>query len=147
MQTRTVIPETDRTVWKKNEEILVPVKRVLVVDDEAPMRLLLGKVLEEWSYTPSMAATVREAQDTVLTEKPFSVIVSDYNLPDGNGLGFLDWLRQEIQIHVPFLLISGGMIPAPVVADDYEFLTKPFDLDDFRNCLEKLGGLRSSSGG
>jgi DNA-binding NtrC family response regulator len=138
----TVNPETSRTARERNEDVLIPSKRVLVVEDDALMRELLGELLQDWSFAPSLTASVREAQDAVLTEKPFTVIVSDYHLADGNGLGILDWLRREMQIPVPFLLISGEMTLASVVADDYEILAKPFRLQEFRNCLEKLGGLK-----
>jgi DNA-binding NtrC family response regulator len=95
-------------------------------------------MLQEWSFAPSMAATFLEARNAVLTEEPFAVIVSDYHLPDGTGLEFLDWLYREVGLQVPFLLISGGLTRAPSAAYKYEFLAKPFLMEKFRQRLEKL---------
>lgn len=127
-----------RTAGKGTETLPVPMDRLLLVDDHAPTRQALNNVLQGWSFATSTAANVREAQNAVLTEKPFTVIISDYNLPDGNGLGFLDWLRREMQIYVPFLLISGGVSHAPSAADGYDFLEKPFEVAELRSILERL---------
>jgi DNA-binding response OmpR family regulator len=95
-------------------------------------------VVQTWSFATFTAATVQQVQDVALTEEPFAVIVSDYQLPDGNGLGFFDWLRRDMQIYVPFLLISGGVISTPCAGDDYKFLAKPFLMEEFHSRLEEL---------
>jgi hypothetical protein len=47
-------------------------------------------------------------------------------------------LQRELLVQVPFLLISGG-IPRPAVAPGaYEFLAKPFRLQEFRERLDRL---------
>jgi DNA-binding NtrC family response regulator len=102
------------------------------------MRVGFKQVLREWSFAPSLAASFREARNIVLTEEPFAVIVSDYHLPDGNGLELLDWLKRELGVQVPFLLISDGLPRAPSAADGYEFLAKFFLIENLRNRLEKL---------
>jgi len=43
---------------------------------------------------------------------------------------------------VPFLLISGGVPREPSAADDYQFLAKPFLMEEFRNRLEALDCLK-----
>jgi DNA-binding NtrC family response regulator len=120
----------------------VPTKRLLLVEDDAPMREALSEMVQEWSFAPSVAANFREARNAVITEEPFAIIVSDYHLPDGNGLELLDWLKREMLIHVPFLLISGGVTRTPSATDDYEFLAKPFLMGEFRRRLEKLSSLK-----
>jgi DNA-binding NtrC family response regulator len=61
--------------------------RVLVVDDDDLLRNCLGRVLRRVSEL-SMSADVGEAQG-LLRERPFDIIVSDLNLPDGDGLTLL----------------------------------------------------------
>jgi hypothetical protein len=41
-------------------------------------------------------------------------------------------------IQVPFLLISGGVARPPTARDDYEFLAKPFRMEEFHSRLERL---------
>ena len=55
---------------------------------------------------------------------------------------FLDWLKREMLLRVPFLLISGGVTREPSAADGYEFLAKPFQMEEFRDRLEQLSCLR-----
>lgn len=136
-----MIPQTIRIGEKTDAHLPVPIKRLLLVEDDAPMRETLGEMVQMWSFAPSVAANFREARTAVLAEEPFTIIVSDYHLPDGNGLEFLDWLRREMLIYVPFLLISGGVTRKPSAADDYEFLAKPFRMEEFRSRLEKLSCL------
>jgi DNA-binding response OmpR family regulator len=81
---------------------------------------------------------VRQAQNVFLSEEPFVVVVSDYQLPDGDGLGFFDWLRREMRNRVPFVLISGAVIPSVSAVDDYGFLAKPFLMEEFQSRLEWL---------
>ena len=123
---------------QESDSSLGPPRRVLLVDDDIRMREVLDDALQGWSFATSLAGTFREAREVVLAEPPFAVIVSDYHLPDGNGLEFHDWLRRELLLAVPFLLISGGMLRTPSPADDYEFLAKPFRLQQFRDRVETL---------
>jgi DNA-binding response OmpR family regulator len=138
MDEKFVNRNTIRTAGNGNETLPVPIERLLLVDDHAPTREALNNVLRAWCFATFTAANVRQAQNAVLTEKPFTVIISDYDLPDGSGLEFLDWLRQEMQIYVPFLLISAGMTHAPSAADGYEFLAKPFSAEELRSRLDQL---------
>jgi DNA-binding response OmpR family regulator len=134
-----------RTAEKRKGRLPGPTKRLLLVEDNEPLRQALNEVVQTWSFTTSTAATLQQAQTVVLTEEPFAVIVSDYQLPDGNGLGFFDWLRRDMQIYVPFLLISGGVVSARCVGDDYEFLAKPFLMEELHSRLEDLSYLKLRS--
>jgi len=115
-----------------------PTRRLLLVDDDQAMREILTEMVQGWAFAPTTAATFREARAVVATTAPFGLIVSDYHLPDGNGLEFRHWLKREALVQVPFLLISGGMARQPTVADDCEFLAKPFRMEVFRDRLERL---------
>ena len=130
--------DTIGNAGERTENSPVPNRRVLVVDEDALMRVGFGGVLKEWSFAPSLAASFREARNIVLTEEPFAAIVCDYHLPDGNGLELLDWLKRQVGVEVPFLLISDGLARAPSAADGYEFLSKFFLIENLRNRLEKL---------
>lgn len=141
-EARGVKRNTIRTASERDGCSPVPGRRVLLVDDNVIVTEVLSKLARDWSFAASTAATLQQAQNIVVTEEPFTVIVSDYQLPDGNGLEFLDWLRREMGIYVPFLLISGGAVPAPSDADDYEFLAKPFLMEEFRSRLEELSRVK-----
>lgn len=115
-----------------------PTRRLLLVDDDEALRTTLDQMVQGWAYATTTAGTFREARQTVLAQVPFTVVVCDFSLPDGDGLEFHDWLKREMQIEVPFLLISGGVPRPPAATDEYEFLAKPFRMEEFRTRLEHL---------
>jgi len=116
----------------------VPRKRLLLVDDDDALRRILNTIVQDWSFATATAATLHEARHAVETEAPFTIIVCDYSLPDGNGLEFFGWVRRELLVQIPFLLISGGAERWPGPSENYEFLAKPFRLEEFQRRLEEL---------
>jgi diguanylate cyclase (GGDEF)-like protein/PAS domain S-box-containing protein len=68
--------------------------RVLVVDDEASIRIVMREVLAENTHQVSFAANVREAFAR-MTETEFDVALLDKNLPDGSGLQIAERLRAD----------------------------------------------------
>ena len=64
--------------------------------------------------------------------------VCDFDLPDGNGLQFLAWLRWERRDHGPFLLISGSSNFDGDHPSDFAFLAKPFRMEELRSRLDEL---------
>ncbi len=79
---------------------------VLYVDDE-PLLLELGRQFLEGmgEFVVSMAESVADARD-MLANKPFDVIVSDYQMPDTNGIEFLKYVRERYP-DIPFILFTG----------------------------------------
>jgi DNA-binding NtrC family response regulator len=112
--------------------------RILIVDDNQGMRELLSQLLLEWSYATVTAGTLEEARNIILSQEPFKAVVCDFELPDGNGLQFLSWLRWERQNQTRFLLISGSASFVRYRPSDFAFLAKPFHLEELRSRLEEL---------
>lgn len=101
--------------------------RVLVVDDERPIRRFLRASLSAHGYAVYEAATGREALSSVLSERP-DLIILDLGLPDMDGIDVTRQLRERSQI--PIIILSVREQEADKIqaldagADDY--LTKPF---------------------
>jgi two-component system KDP operon response regulator KdpE len=101
--------------------------RVLVVDDERPIRRFLRASLSAHGYAVYEAATGREALSSVLADRP-DLIILDLGLPDMDGIEVTRQLREWSQI--PIIILSVREEEADKVqaldagADDY--LTKPF---------------------
>ncbi len=70
--------------------------RVLLVDDSQIVTNHLSKMLKEVERieTIEIASTLKEARSVVERTK-IDVIVLDINLPDGNGLEFLKWIKSD----------------------------------------------------
>jgi two-component system KDP operon response regulator KdpE len=109
-----------------------PPIRILVVDDEPPIRRLLRTGLGTQGYVVSEAASAREAQDRLARER-LDLLVLDLGLPDQNGLDLLRELRDQGS-DIPIVILSSrtdeiGIVQAlELGADDY--VTKPFGMNE-----------------
>jgi len=106
---------------------LDPVKqRILVVDDDAKVRALLGEMLAERGYEVVTAADGTEALQ-LADENDLSLVLLDFQLPDFDGLKVLGELKKRR----PVVMVSGyGTIKLAVEATKsgaYDFIEKPPD--------------------
>lgn len=67
-------------------------KTVLLVDDESAVRGALRKIMEKGGLTVREAASARAALDTIATDTEIAAVVSDFLMPEINGLDFYDEL-------------------------------------------------------
>jgi len=80
--------------------------RVLHVDDDDDFLIISKRFLErQGSFQIETVSSVKEALQKI-RQKKYDVIVSDYQMPEVNGLDFLKELRAE-ENHVPFILFTG----------------------------------------
>jgi two-component system, OmpR family, KDP operon response regulator KdpE len=105
--------------------------RVLVIDDEPPIRKLLRIGLGAQGYQTFEAANGQEALD-LLSKNP-DLIILDLGLPDAQGHALLQTIRVRNE-QVPIVVLSGRGDEAGKVkaldfgADDY--ITKPFGMNE-----------------
>jgi two-component system KDP operon response regulator KdpE len=105
--------------------------KVLVVDDEPPIRKLLRMGLSSQGYEVLDAPSGRVALE-LLARKP-DLVILDLGLPDVDGLELLRTLRSR-QATLPIVVLSsrgdeaGKVAALDLGADDY--VTKPFGMDE-----------------
>ena len=105
--------------------------KVLVVDDEPPIRKLLRLGLGAQGYEVLEAANGKAALE-MLARRP-QLVVLDLGLPDIEGLELLKRIRQQ-QKNLPVIVLSsrddeaGKVAALDLGADDY--VTKPFGMDE-----------------
>lgn len=101
---------------------------ILIVEDEAPIRDLMKRILKKGNYAINEAKTVATAQRQ-LKKKKFDLILLDLTLPDGSGLDILEEITVEYRNRV--IIVSGtGTIGTAVEAmrkGAFDFLKKPVD--------------------
>ena len=110
-----------------------PGKCVLIVDDMKLARLRVRKVCEDMGFYPiSEAASGAEAWQGIgdLRVKP-DLILTDYNMPDMNGIQFLERVRKHEEISgVPVIFITSEgekeLIITAVSLGVTDFVVKPF---------------------
>ncbi len=83
---------------------------VLVLDDNGPSLDILSQVVSGFGVNQlHRAETVKEAQ-ALVASKTFDLIISDVQMPDVDGIEFINWLRREApetNRYVPVILVTG----------------------------------------
>lgn len=115
-------------------------KSVLIVEDSDVMRAFLVAALEGLPIEIVEASTGFEALKTI-PHHNFSLIVTDINMPDINGLELISFLKKHPNYNdVPIIVISTERSEEDrkraknLGASDY--LVKPFEMDDFRKKIK-----------
>ncbi len=112
---------------------------IQIVEGNPHLRSLLGWHLQQAGYVVLQSADLHQAREVFQVRQP-TLIILDSELPDGDGVEFCRWLRQQYQTLV--LILSARNTEADIVeglrsgADDY--LTKPFGMQEFLARVEAL---------
>jgi two-component system chemotaxis response regulator CheY len=80
-------------------------KRILIIDDAATVRMYHRKILETAGYHVEEAINGVEALEKALTT-PFDLYIVDVNMPKLDGYGFLRELRRQDVPQVPAIMVS-----------------------------------------
>lgn len=104
--------------------------KILLIEDCAATRFGLISFFRKDGYRLTETITLAEAS-VAMSKEHFDAVILDINLPDGNGLGFIESIRL-VDATVPIIVITGsGDIPLAVKAMQAgadNFLTKPIDM-------------------
>ncbi len=104
--------------------------RVLVVEDELPVRETISEFLQHRNYEVLVTGTCAEAEQLARAARPDAAIL-DYSLPDGNALDLIPRLK-AVDPTIPLIILTGfGSIDLAVEAVKLgaeHFLTKPTEL-------------------
>ena len=113
--------------------LIMPDGTLLLIDDEAPLRRAIARMLELEGYTVLQASDARPGLDALQQHaQEVLVILSDVKLPDGYGLDLLPRYKVKAPLAEVILLTAYGTIPDSVRAmreGAFDYLTKG-DSDD-----------------
>jgi two-component system response regulator RegA len=113
-------------------------KSLLVLDDDAPLRIRLGRALEARGFEPvQLAASIGEAMD-IIKARPPAFAVLDMRLGDGNGVQMVEAIQAARPDARVIMLTGYGAIAtavAAVKAGAVDYLSKPADADDVVRAL------------
>lgn len=116
--------------------------KILIIDDEAPIRRVLRDILENENYQVDDASTGMDALQ-LIKDHDFDAVFCDIKMPEMDGIETLEAIRKESD--VPVIMLSGhGTIETAVEAikkGAFDFIPKPPDLNrlliTLRNALDK----------
>jgi len=121
--------------------------RLLVVDDDAEVLESLDAFLSQLGATVITASSAAEASTAAMPgEGGIDAILSDYRLPDGDGVAVIEQLRRDAGRPIPAIVITGEMTTESlqrVRERDLMLLHKPVSAEALRAALL---GLRNAEG-
>jgi len=120
--------------------------RILLVDDHAELRDLVGRALVREGHVVEHAATLSAARAR-LAGQLFDLIVLDLGLPDGDGEALCRELRQQGVSTAILVLTARGSVTSRVTALDAgadDYLRKPFAVAELRARVRALGRRRET---
>jgi len=113
--------------------------KILVVDDDLPILLLMKNVLKEFGFETLTASSGTAALE-IARKEPVDLILLDMKMPGMSGEEALRALRDEpLTRETPIVILSGdpvGTAELQVVGADAA-LQKPFDLNDLVTTIKR----------
>jgi two-component system chemotaxis response regulator CheY len=119
--------------------------RVLVVDDQMTMRALVRSALQQMGIIDVADAVDGEDGLKSLVQRPAELVISDYNMPKLDGLGFLQAIRgHERTRKTAFIMLTGRsdkeLVQRAVQFGVNNYLAKPFTTAELKKKIEQVFG-------
>ncbi len=119
--------------------------KVLVVDDQLTMREVTRLALQEMGVRHIMDAENGTEAFEKATTQPLDMIISDFNMPQMDGLGLLRAVRGHPAVRkLPFILVTGrgdnALVVTAAQAGVNNYIVKPFTAEMLREKIEAVVG-------
>lgn len=119
--------------------------RVLVVDDQLTMRALIRAALQEIGFKQIEDAVDGEDGFRNLVNKPAHLVISDFNMPNLDGLGFLRAVRaHDATRKTAFIMLTGRadkeLVQRAQQLGVNNYIMKPFSPASLRAKIEQVFG-------
>jgi two-component system NtrC family response regulator len=114
--------------------------RVLVIDDEPKMTMIISGSLQDAGLKVDTAATGKEAMER-LGKKEYDVVVSDIRLPAPDGMKILEWLSVNRPETIVIMMTAFAEVKTAVEAmkkGAADYLINPFPLDELTLQIRRL---------
>lgn len=120
--------------------------KVLVVDDQITMRSLVRHSLQEIGVVDIREAADGEDALRHLLAQPANLVISDFNMPNLDGLGLLRGIRATPQLKsIAFIMLTGradgDLVQRAVQFGVNNYLVKPFAIATLRQKIEAVFGV------
>jgi DNA-binding NtrC family response regulator len=113
-------------------------KKLLVVEDQGEMCLILDLILSERKFESDYVNNLLDANEYLEKNKP-PVIILDNKLPDGYGVDFISYVKKKYP-GTKIIMISGFGTARDVALENGAdvFLEKPFSLDNVNQAIDQV---------
>jgi two-component system OmpR family response regulator len=113
-------------------------KKILVVEDEGQIGLVLNMILSDRNFELDYVSNLLSAQEYLEKNKP-SVVILDNKLPDGYGVDFISFIKKKYP-SIKIIMISGFSVVRDVALENGAdlFLEKPFSMDKVNEAIDSV---------
>jgi len=113
-------------------------KKMLVVEDQGEMCLILDLILSERKFESDYVNNLLDADEYLQKNKP-SLMFLDNKLPDGYGVDFISYVKKKYP-KIKIIMISGFGTARDIALENGAdvFLEKPFSLDNVNQAIDKV---------
>jgi DNA-binding response OmpR family regulator len=120
---------------KNGKTGMVSKVKILIVEDDAPVAMMMVEVLSQAGCEVFVAHTGKEGM-RLAEERKFNLIALDIDLPDINGFEICSELKQRhFSRNTPIIFISGRPLDEDIrrglEVGAVDYITKPFNASDF----------------
>ncbi len=116
------------------------VERILVVDDEEPIREVVCAMLQNASYRCEQACSGSEALRILRDDSNFQLVLTDLMMPELDGVGLLEKLRKQHE-DLPVVMVTAvhdiSVALAAIRNGAYDYLLKPFERDQLLAVVQR----------
>ena len=141
------LPASDKAVPEKEEvKIIKGQGRILVMDDEASLRKMVGRMLKNLGYESEFAKdgaeTIEMYKEAKEAEKPYDAVILDLTIP--GGMGGKEAINKLLEIDPEVkAVVSSGYSDDPVLANFQEYgfkgmMPKPFESRSLSKVLHEV---------
>ena len=115
--------------------------RILIVDDEPSIRILLSRKLHNDGYH-CMEAYDFHSASTILNNFPLKLVITDINMPGGSGIELLTAIKRKWTA-TSVIMMTGDSKFNKTATDCIkigaaEFITKPFDINKLARSVRQI---------
>ncbi|MCO5227543.1 MAG: sigma-54 dependent transcriptional regulator [Thermomicrobiales bacterium] len=115
----------------------MPTETILIADDDASMRAMLREFLADEGYE-TIEVETGSAVESAISEQNPALVLMDIRLPDKSGLDVLKELKGPQKPVIVMTAFGGsGVAIEAMRLGAYDYITKPFDLDDVSQVLKR----------
>lgn len=123
---------------------MVKNSKILIIDDMPSHLLLLKTILEEEGFDVITSENCQDALQTLEKDKAVELILLDIMMPEFDGFDFLDKINELEVNKLPVIVVSAKTdnisIQKAIDKGAYDYLTKPFNIQDVRNKVRSALG-------
>ncbi len=120
-------------------------KRIIIADDSGAARMVIRRCLEISGFQEAEFEEAGDGEEAIglLKEKPADLVVTDYNMPNMNGLELLQRIKSSPRLHeIPVLVITSAANPQKVEElkqmEAFAVLNKPVSPAEMVPAIEPL---------